>query len=139
MPLHHESRKYTAFLKDTTLYQFCRSPFGIKTSGSASIRALKLALSDDFDDFVTFYVDDILIASENVDEHLYHLDLVLDRLQKHGYTLKLSKSKFLHSEVPFLGYIISASGYKPNPEKLKILLDFESPNNKRELRQFLGI
>lgn len=139
IPLHPESRKYTAFLNGTTLYQFCRSPFGIKTSGSAFVRALNIAFGTDFDSFLTYYVDDLLVASNNINEHLDHLQLIFQRLKDHGYTLKLSKAKFCKSEVPFLGYIISEQGYKPNPDKLKDLINFCEPSNKKELQSFLGV
>lgn len=58
IPLDESSRKYTAFLFDSKLYQFCRIPFGIKTAGSAFIRALNGAIGNRFPNLLTTYIDD---------------------------------------------------------------------------------
>jgi hypothetical protein len=85
--LHEESRKYTAFLIDSTVYQYKRVPYGFKNSLSAFVRALKLALGRDSETYVVFYVDDILVFSKTFEEHLTHLDTVIGRLTKAGFTL----------------------------------------------------
>jgi hypothetical protein len=81
--LHEESRKYTAILFDSTVYQFKRVPYGFKNSLSAFIiRALKLALGRGSENYVVFYVDDILVYSRNFEEHLSHLNEVISRITK---------------------------------------------------------
>jgi hypothetical protein len=55
IPLHRDSRKYTAFLFDSTVYQYTRTPYGLRNSLSAFVRALKLALGNETDQFVVFY------------------------------------------------------------------------------------
>jgi hypothetical protein len=65
--LQEESRKYTAFLCDSTVYQFKRVPYGFKNSLSAFMRAIKLALGEDTIGNVVFYIDDILIHSRTLD------------------------------------------------------------------------
>lgn len=85
--LEQYSRKYTAFLHGSSLFQFTRILFGLKTAGSGFIRALGLALENDFDGFLTCYIDDLLIASKNEDDHLRHLGLVFERLLQFTFTL----------------------------------------------------
>jgi hypothetical protein len=85
--LHPDSRKYTAFLFDTTVYQFKRVPYGFKNSLSAFVTALKLALGKDSGSYVTFYVDDIIVHSKTFEEHLIHLNTVIGKLCKAGFTL----------------------------------------------------
>jgi hypothetical protein len=80
--LHKESRKYTAFLFDSTVYQFKRVPYGFKNSLSAFIRALRLGLGRDSENYVVFYVDDILVYSRTFEEHLSHLNEVISRITK---------------------------------------------------------
>lgn len=63
IPLHRESRQYTAFLFGSRMYQFCRVPFGLKTAGSAFIRSIASALGSQFDDILTIYIDDFLIST----------------------------------------------------------------------------
>jgi hypothetical protein len=57
--LDEDSRNYTAFLFGTTVYQYKRVPYGFKNSLSAFIRALKLTLGKETEEYVVFYVDDI--------------------------------------------------------------------------------
>ena len=54
--------------------------------------------------FLTVYVDDILIASRTFTEHLEHIEYVLDKLHKGGLTVNWDKSKFLQTEIHFLGF-----------------------------------
>jgi hypothetical protein len=70
--LAEESRKFTAFIFGTTVYQYKRVPYGFKNSLYAFIRALKLTLGNETEDYVVFYVDDILIYSKTYEEHLTH-------------------------------------------------------------------
>lgn len=139
VPLDEQSRQYTAFLFGSQLYQYCRMPFGLKTSGSGFIRALNIVFGQDFHHFLTYYIDDLIIASKNVQDHLIHLDQVFQRLVEHGFTVKLSKARFCQDSVPFLGYILTSTGCRPNPDKLKDIQSFHEPKQKSDLQQFMGI
>ena len=60
-------------------------------------------------------------------------------LLKYNFTINLNKCEFCCKEVQFLGFIISAEGIKPNPDKFEIISKFQEPKNKTQLQQFLGI
>jgi len=137
--LEQSSRKYTAFLVNNALYQFCRVPFGIKTASSAFITAIRAALGTFLNTFLTIYVDDLLITSETSKEHLNHMELLFDRLREHNLRLKLNKSLFCRSEVPYLGVILSQEGIRPDPKKIKVIYNFPEPKSKTQLQQFIGI
>jgi hypothetical protein len=136
--LHEDSRKYTAFLFDTTVYQFKRVPYGFKNSLSAFVRALKMALGKDTESYVTFYVDDIIVHSKTFEEHLIHLDLVMRKLSKAGFTINAAKCQFCMKEVKFLGHCISKTGVTADPDRIKAILNYPTPKNCKQLRQFLG-
>ena len=70
-------------------------------------------------DFLTTYIDDILIASRTFSEHIEHLEYVLNKLRKGGLTVNWEKSKFLQKEIHFLGFIITLEGIQANPEKVE--------------------
>jgi hypothetical protein len=57
-----------------------------RNSISAFVRALKLALEGETDEFVVFYVDDVLVFSRILRDHLKHLDIVLSNLARAGFT-----------------------------------------------------
>ncbi|GFV79943.1 retrovirus-related Pol polyprotein from transposon opus [Trichonephila clavipes] len=77
--------------------------------------------------FVFPYLDDILVASENEEQHKTHLKLVFDRLQKHGLRMNTSKSTLGVTHLEFLGYLITHEGSKPLPEKVDAILSDKLP------------
>jgi hypothetical protein len=72
--LHEESRKYTAFLLDSNVYQFSGALYGFKNSLLAFVRALKLPLGESTIKNVLFYDDDFLVHPKTFEEHLRHLE-----------------------------------------------------------------
>ncbi len=60
-------------------------------------------------------------------------------MKEAGLKAKISKCQFAQTSVTFLGHIISADGVKPNPEKVKSIVDFPSPKNADEIKVVLGM
>lgn len=85
------------------------------------------------------YIDDILVYSKTMEQHKIDVGEVLQALQEAGLKIKPEKCTFLCDEVPFFGHIISAEGVRPDPEKVKVILDFPVPTNTTEILSFLGI
>jgi hypothetical protein len=69
------------------------------------------------------FIDDILIYSENAEEHAKHLRVILSRLQEHKLYVKFSKCEFWLKKVPFLGYVLSDKGISVDPTKVQEVLD----------------
>jgi hypothetical protein len=84
-------------------------------------------------------IDNIIIPSKSVDEGLTRLRAVLDKFREHNLTLKLSKCEFFKSRFNYLGREISAAGVKPGNHKIQAVLKMKSPQNVKEVRQFLGL
>lgn len=139
VPLAKDSRPYTAFLFDGKLYQFTRIPFGLKTAGSGFMKAIRMALGNNCHQFLTSYVDDLLIATGSFEEHLQSLEFVFNRLLQHNFTLRIEKARFCQPEVSFLGYLLSPYGIKPDTDKLDKILKFEEPKNLVELQRIIGL
>jgi hypothetical protein len=85
-----------------------------------------------------FYIDDILIHSKTFDDHLRHLDTVLGKLTKAGFTIKATKCRFCKDEVKFLGHRIDRTGVSADPYRVQAILNYPAPRNSKQLRQFLG-
>src|SRR5688572_12281795 len=96
-------------------------------------------LGDYIGKFVEVYIDDIIIYSQDFNEHLKHLEIVLRTLDEVNLKLSVEKSKFCLKEVKFLGHIISKEGIKVDSSKIKTVQDFPISKNLRELRGFLGL
>ena len=105
IPLAKESRKYTAFLYRNIYYQFKVVPFGLVTSLAAMVKCLELALGPEVEDFVSVFVDDILIISKSVEEHIQHLEIVFQKLKEANLALNIEKCEFGRPQIKFLGHI----------------------------------
>ena len=89
--------------------------------------------------FCNVYIDDMIVFSSSVDEHLEHLQLVFDRLREVGVRLHPAKCEFASPKVHYLGHVITAEGILPNPDKVKAVKEFRNPTNVKEVREFLGL
>lgn len=85
------------------------------------------------------YLNDIVIVSPTFEQHLTDLEKVFNRLQAAGLSLKFKKCQFCLSELTFLGYRITPSGVKPDPDKIKVVKEFNAPSDVKQVRQFLGL
>lgn len=92
-----------------------------------------------FDMFVIVFIDDILVYSKSDQEHVRHLRLVLNRLQKRKLYAKFSQCQFWLEIIGFLSHIILAKGIFVDPQKVSAILNWEQPKNVTEIRSFLGL
>ncbi|KMQ90342.1 s68306 pol retrotransposon woot [Lasius niger] len=139
IPLRRCDRQYTGFTFDNQTYVFKRLPFGIKTAGASFTRAINSALGDDCHEFTLVYLDDILIASNSLEEHLRHLDIIFDRLKRCGYRLNRDKCELLRTEIRFLGHTFDEIKVEMNAETKSAIQNFAKPRNKKAIQAFLGL
>ena len=85
---------------------------------------------------MTIYLDDII---KNIDTHREHLDIVFNCLLDAGLTLRGEKCHSGMSSVQYLGHVFSAAGISPDPKKVRVMVDWPTPTNVREVRQVLGL
>ena len=141
--VHPDSREKTAFITHQGLYEFTVMPFGLKNAPAVFQRLMQRVLMglnpDQGPDFVSVYLDDILVFSETFEKHLEHLQQVIERLTVAGLKLKPSKCHFICQKVEYLGHLITPSGIHPNPNRVKAVREFPVPQSVREVRQFLGV
>lgn len=138
IPLNEESKKYTAFTFEGRIYEFNRTPFGTQQSSQAFIKALQI-MFDGMDQFVAVYVDDLLIYSKTEEEHLLHLQKVFEQIERANMTLNLKKCVFFKTEVPFLGFMVSDKGVRPDEKRVDGILKLAEPTTVKGIQSFLGI
>jgi transposase InsO family protein len=128
----------TAFNTRYGQYEFLVMPFGLTGAPSTFMSLMNNILHPYLDDFVVAYLDDVLIYSKTLEEHLVHVRKVLETLRTHKLYAKESKCEFLQKEVTFLGYIVGADGLKVDPGKVDAVKVWPVPTNISEVRSFLG-
>ena len=89
--------------------------------------------------FAFGYLDDILIFSPDIDTHLYHIEILFQRLREAKLKLKENKCNFLKKHVQYLGHLISGEGIELVPEKLESIKQMPTPRTPKEVKQFLGL
>lgn len=139
--LDEDSRKLTAFITPWGFYEWVRVPFGLMNAPAAFQRFMEKCLGDYRDQFVVPYLDDLLVYSSSFSEHIQHLRLVLRRLKDYGVKIKAKKCQFFKREVLYLGRLISAEGYRPDPSSVAAVAKQvrNVPKTVTELRRLLGL
>ena len=140
IPMEPASKKYTAFATPSGgSYQFRVMPFGLKGAPGTFQRLMSQeVLTGYIGKFCIVYLDDIIIYSRNIEDHLHHLALVLERLHIHHLTASLEKCQFGMERLEYLGHIVTTDGNEANPEYVKAIIEAPTPKTKRQLQSFLG-
>ena len=125
-PAHKEK---TAFTTPFGLHQFKVMPFGLCNAPSTFQRLMELVLAGLQWSICLVYLDDIIIHSKTVKEHLARLREVFTRLRQAGLKIKPAKCHLMQKSVTYLGHIISEHGVETDPEKTHIIRHWPSPKN----------
>ena len=134
-----EDVKKTAFSVENGLYEFLRMPFGLRNAPATFQRLMDNILRGIQNERCLVYLDDIIIFSVSLEEHLLNLREVFDRLRATNFKIQLDKSEFLRKEVAYLGHIITPTGIKPNPDKIIAIKNYPIPKTSKQLKGFLGL
>ena len=134
-----EDIEKTAFSTEQGHFEFKRMPFGLKNAPATFQRLMDNILRGLQEDTCMTYLDDIIVYSVSLKEHLQKLKKVFDRLAQANFKIKLEKCDFLKKELKYLGHVISEDGVKPNPEKIEAITKFPIPTTTKEIKSFLGL
>ena len=116
------------------------SPYGNKkTSGAVFQQIMDNTLGELQPRCVVAYIDDIIVFSPNMATHFKDVEDVLASLNRMNLKVNIAKCKFAMAEVKLLGHIVNGSGIMPNPEKVKVIQNFEPPSTLTGVKSFLGV
>ena len=129
----------TAFRTRDGHYEFLVMPFGLTNAPATFMDLINRVFRPYLDQFVVVFIDDILVYSNDEQEHEQHLNIVLQTLREKKLYAKLSKCDFWLKEISFLGHIVSAEGIRVDPVKIGAVVNWKPPRNVTEVRSFLGL
>lgn len=131
-----ESAKILAINTSKGIYKFNCMAFGITVATSIFQRIMEKTLQGLKS--VVCFLDNIVVSGRNMVEHNKNLEMVFERLQEAGFTLRKDKCKFFEKEIPYLGYKITSEGIKKADDKVTAIVKAERPSNTSEVRSFIG-
>jgi len=135
--LTEESSVLTTFNTPFGRYRFKRLPFGVKSAQDEFQRRIDEVYEGI--NGVDSIVDDIIVYGETKQEHDKNVHSMLQRSREKGVRLNPDKVTFCVQEVGYFGHVLSEDGMKPDPKKVKAIVEMEPPKDKGELQTILGM
>ena len=136
IPLENSSKEKTAFQAGNELFQFTVLPYGLSAAPATMQRLLQRLIGDLN---LVPYLDDIIVPTDSVSQHINLLESLFQRLEKAKLKLKPSKCFFGQEAVEYLGYVVSEGKITSNPQKIEAIKNFEIPKTQKSLQRFLGM
>ena len=133
-----ESRDYTTFISPFGTYRYKRMAFGLSNSPSVYCRLVQQALNRLPSGYAIAYLDDILVYSDNIEEHMTHLESVMKVHAQVGMKVNLSKCHLFRSKVNYLGHQVSKQGVEMVDSYVEKIRDWPVPETGKSLISFLG-
>jgi hypothetical protein len=137
--VHADDRHKTAFRTRFGHFEFRVLPFGLCNSPATFMRVMNKVFGHLYDDCIIAYMDDILIYSKNLDEHLGHLDVVFQLLADNKLFVKPEKCEFGVEATSFCGTVVTTEGIQLDKSKLDALFNMRLPRNIKDVQSFLGL
>ncbi|CAF1550382.1 unnamed protein product, partial [Adineta steineri] len=136
-PINPSDRAKTAFITPFGLFEWLVLPQGLRNSPPTFQRTMSNVLSS-CTDCSLIYLDDIVVFSHTYDEHLLHLNKVLNALKLHNLTLNPEKCELAKEKIEYLGHIISSNIITPLPYRIKSIIALPEPKSLSKANRFIG-
>lgn len=137
IPIYPPDIHKTAISTPFGLFEFNRMGFGLRNASQTFQRFMNQVVQGL--EFVFVYIDDILVASVDEEEHARHLRTLFDRFFEFGINVNKEKCLFGVSELTFLGHLITPKGIAPTADKVSAIRDFPTPASKKQVTRFIGM
>ena len=137
LELDRESSMLTTFATPYGRYRWLRLPFGLSVSSEIFQKRLHQELQGL--PGVKCIVDDILIHGTCEADHDSNLDGFMRRCQQKGIKLNAEKLEYKCKEVPFHGHLLTTEGLKPDPEKVRAIVEMPRPKDRDDILRLNGM
>ena len=135
IPLASDDQEKTAFVTPVGNYHYKVMPFGLKNAGSTYQRMMTRMFESQLGKNIEIYIDDMVVKSKVVVEHLEDLGTIFEILRKYKLRLNASKCSFGVGSGKFLGYMVTHRGIEVNPNQIKAITNLQSPRNPKEMQK----
>lgn len=138
-PMHPDDIHKTAVTTPFGTYEWCVMPMGFRNSPSIHQRRVTNALRPFIGKICHIYLDDIVIWSDNMEEHIENIRKIMNALKEARLYVNRKKTKLFCDEIDFLGHHISQRGIEADKGKVSRIVDWPTPKTAKEVRKFLGL
>jgi hypothetical protein len=112
--------------------------FGLKNAGATYQRAMNLIFHDLLGIMLEIYIDDVIVKSDSMNNHLADLRLALERMRRYGLKMNPLKCVFDVSAGKFLGFIIHEHDIEIDPTKIESINKVQRPQCNNNIQKLLG-
>ena len=121
IPLALGDQEKMAFVNPIGNYHYKVMPFSLKNAGSTYQRMMTRMFGPQLGKSIEVYIDDIVVKSKVISEHVRDLGVIFDILRKHKLCLNASKCSFGVGSSKFLGYMVTHEGIEMSPDQIKVI------------------
>ena len=139
IPLALDDQEKTAFVTHIGNYHYKVMPFGLKNTGSTYQRMMTRMFESLLGKNIEIYIDDMVVKSKMVSEHLGYLQAVFEILRSYKLRLNTSKCSFGVGSGKFLGYMVTHKGIEVNPDQIKAINNLQTLQNPKEVQKLTGM
>ena len=139
IPLALDDQEKTTFVTPIGNYHYKVMPFGLKNVGSTYQRMMTKMFEPHLGKSIEVYIDDMVMKSKMVSEHVRDLENIFEILRKHKLRLNASKCSFGVGSGKFLGYMVTHQVIEINPNQTKAINNLQSPRNPKEVQKLTGM
>jgi hypothetical protein len=139
IPIADSCQHYTAFATHRGLFEYSRTPFGLKNSPATFQRAMDVVFHDELHaGWLRVYIDNILVYSPTFEAHLEHLAIAFSKLEASGFSLSLKKCRFAFEDLHTLGHKVSGLQVAISDNHVKAVQDWPTPHDRKAVQHFIG-
>lgn len=140
IPLDPASREKTSFsIPGRGLFQFKVLPFGLCNAAQTQQRLMDAILGPKYEPNIFVYLDDIIIVSSTLEQHIQLLKDVHRALEEANLTVNFDKCEFFKPKLKYLGFVVDKEGIRTDESKVSTMLNYPRPANTTEVKRFLGM
>src|SRR4051812_5239468 len=133
-----EDKEKTAFITDSGTYCYKVRPFGLKNAGASYQRLVNKLFKEQIGRNVEAYVDDFLVKSKKMEDHIRDLCETFQVLWRYQMKLNPSKCMFGVHSGKFLGFMITSRGIEVNPDKIQAIINMTAPKTLHDIQRLNG-